>query len=126
MRSELGTPDVRYLLVVTAKDTEYALERLESLDASLQKLVDDGAITGYDHAARYVPTAADAAAATSTAARTGDPARRRCKLQLPTRRSGPMCLSRSSRMWRQARRLPLTDDRTSARFAARAPASKCC
>lgn len=57
MRSELGTPDVRYLLVVTAQDTEYALERLESLDASLQKLVDDGAITGYDHAARYVPTA---------------------------------------------------------------------
>ncbi|MCY0541692.1 hypothetical protein OVW21_27075, partial [Klebsiella pneumoniae] len=36
---------------------EYALERLESLHPSLQKLVDDGAITGYDHAARYVPTA---------------------------------------------------------------------
>lgn len=57
LRSELGTPDVRYLLVVTAPDTEYALERLEALDISLQKLVVDGAITGYDHAARYVPTA---------------------------------------------------------------------
>lgn len=57
LRSELGTPDVRYLLVVTAADTEYALERLEQLDESLQALVTDGAITGYDHAARYVPTA---------------------------------------------------------------------
>lgn len=57
LRAELGTPDVRYLMVITAKDSEYALERLESLDASLQELVEDGAITGYDHAARYVPTA---------------------------------------------------------------------
>lgn len=57
LRSELGTPDVRYLMVITVKDSELALERLESLDASLQKLVDAGAITGYDHAARYVPTA---------------------------------------------------------------------
>jgi predicted exporter len=57
LRSELGTPDVRYLLVLTAKDSEYALERLESLEPPLQKLVDSGAITGYDHAARYVPTA---------------------------------------------------------------------
>lgn len=57
LRSELGTPDVRYLVVVTAQDTEYALEHLESLDPSLQKLVNEGVITGYDHAARYVPTA---------------------------------------------------------------------
>jgi predicted exporter len=57
LRSELGTPDVRYLLVITAEDSEYALERLEALEPSLQKLVDSGAITGYDHAARYVPTA---------------------------------------------------------------------
>lgn len=57
LRSELGTPDVRYLLVITAKDAEYALKRLEDLDDSLQALVTGGAITGYDHAARYVPTA---------------------------------------------------------------------
>jgi predicted exporter len=57
LRGELGTPDVRYLLVITAKDSEYALERLEALDPLLQELVDDGTITGYDHAARYVPTA---------------------------------------------------------------------
>ncbi|MBL8267655.1 MMPL family transporter [Steroidobacter sp.] len=57
LRSQLGTPDVRYLLVITAKDTEYALQRLEQLDESLQSLVTEGAITGYDHAARYIPTA---------------------------------------------------------------------
>jgi predicted exporter len=45
------------MLVVSAADNEYALQRLESLDASLQNLVESGAITGYDHAARYVPTA---------------------------------------------------------------------
>ncbi|WP_129776264.1 MMPL family transporter [Peristeroidobacter soli] len=57
LRTELGTPDVRYLLVINAADTEYALKKLEQLDEPLQKLVADGAITGYDHAARYVPTA---------------------------------------------------------------------
>jgi predicted exporter len=57
LRSQLGTPDVRYLLVITAKDAEDALKRLERLDDSLQALVTEGAITGYDHAARYVPTA---------------------------------------------------------------------
>ncbi len=48
---------IRYLLVISAADTEYALQKLESLDEPLQKLVADGAIGGYDHAARYVPTA---------------------------------------------------------------------
>lgn len=78
LRSELGTPDVRYVLVVTAKDSEYALERLESLDPSLQKLVDDGAITGYDHAARYVPTAQ---AQRQRQARLPEPATLRADLQ---------------------------------------------
>lgn len=57
LRSELGTPDVRYLLVVTAADPQYALKRLEALDEPLQALVSEGAITGYDHAARYLPSA---------------------------------------------------------------------
>ena len=57
LRSELGTPDVRYFLVVQAADAEYALERLEELDPALQQLVNEGVIGGYDHAARYVPTA---------------------------------------------------------------------
>ncbi len=58
LRSQLGTPDIRYMLVLNVHDDEQALRRLEQLDAPLQKLIKRGAITGYDHAARYVPAAA--------------------------------------------------------------------
>jgi predicted exporter/predicted hotdog family 3-hydroxylacyl-ACP dehydratase len=58
LRAELGTPDVRYLLVVDAADSDAALSRLEALDPELQALVARRAIGGYDHAARYVPSAA--------------------------------------------------------------------
>ncbi len=57
LRSELGTADARYLLVVGAPDSEQALRTLEALEPSLQALVSSGAIGGYDHAARYVPSA---------------------------------------------------------------------
>jgi predicted exporter/predicted hotdog family 3-hydroxylacyl-ACP dehydratase len=57
LRAELGTADARYLLVVSASDDEQALRTLETLDPSLQKLVSTGAIGGYDHVARYVPSA---------------------------------------------------------------------
>jgi len=56
LRQELGTPDVRYLLVVDAPDEQRALARLESLDPLLQALVADGAVSGYDDAARYLPS----------------------------------------------------------------------
>jgi predicted exporter/predicted hotdog family 3-hydroxylacyl-ACP dehydratase len=56
LRKELGAPDVRFLLVVDAPDQQQALTRLETLDASLIQLIEDGAISGYDHAARYVPS----------------------------------------------------------------------
>jgi predicted exporter/predicted hotdog family 3-hydroxylacyl-ACP dehydratase len=56
LRAELGAPDVRRLLVIDAPDQQQALARLESLDAALGQLIASGAITGYDHAARYVPT----------------------------------------------------------------------
>ena len=55
LRSELGAPDLRYLLVVSAPNGEQVLSRLEALDAALQDLVTRGAIGGYEHAARYVP-----------------------------------------------------------------------
>jgi predicted exporter len=57
LRSELGTADARYLLVVSAADSEEALRTLEKLEPSLQELVKTGAIGGYDDAARYVPSA---------------------------------------------------------------------
>jgi predicted exporter/predicted hotdog family 3-hydroxylacyl-ACP dehydratase len=57
LRSELGTADARYLLVVEAQDGEQALRKLEALEPTLQELVSSGAIGGFDHAARYVPSA---------------------------------------------------------------------
>ena len=58
LRSQLGAPDVRYLLVIDAPDEQEALARLESLDARLEELIAAAAIGGYDHAARYIPTTA--------------------------------------------------------------------
>ena len=58
LRGELGTPDVRYLLVVDAANSDAALGRLEALEPGLRELIERRAIGGYDHAARYVPSAA--------------------------------------------------------------------
>ena len=58
LRAQLGTPDVRYLLVVEAANSDGALNRLETLDPALRSLVAQHAISGYDHAARYVPSPA--------------------------------------------------------------------
>lgn len=58
LRGDLGTPDVRHMLVLNASAPEQALAKLEALDASLQELVGRGAITGYDHVARYVSSEA--------------------------------------------------------------------
>lgn len=56
LRGALGASDVRFLLVVDAADSEQALQRLESLQAPLDRLIDSGAIAGFDHAARYLPS----------------------------------------------------------------------
>jgi len=57
LRNELGAPDVRYVLVVQQPDVESALRASERLLPSLQQLRADGAISGYDLAARYLPSA---------------------------------------------------------------------
>ncbi len=56
LRSQLGTPDMRYMLVLTEPDTQRALSRLEALEPQLQSLIQQKAISGYDDAARYVPS----------------------------------------------------------------------
>jgi predicted exporter len=58
LRSQLGTPDMRYMLVLSEPNTQQALARLESLEPELQALVAKQAISGYDDAARYVPSLA--------------------------------------------------------------------
>lgn len=57
LRGQLGTSDTRYLLVIETKSVGAALAQLEKLDPALQKLISEGAIGGYDHAAKYLPTA---------------------------------------------------------------------
>ena len=56
LRTELGTADARYLLVVGAADGEQALRALEKMEPSLQALMTSGTIGGYDDAARYLPS----------------------------------------------------------------------
>ncbi|MDH5824507.1 hypothetical protein QFW77_16150 [Luteimonas sp. RD2P54] len=57
LRTELGAADVRYLLALEAADAEAALQALERLQPALDALVDEGAIAGWDSAARYLPSA---------------------------------------------------------------------
>jgi predicted exporter/predicted hotdog family 3-hydroxylacyl-ACP dehydratase len=56
IRGQLGTPDLRYLMVVETANDNDALRRLEQLDSKLSVLKQRGAISGYDHAARYLPS----------------------------------------------------------------------
>ncbi|MEO7403978.1 MAG: MMPL family transporter, partial [Burkholderiales bacterium] len=56
LRTELGAPDVRYLIAVTARAQEAALQASEALQAPLSKLVEAGAIAGFDMAALFLPS----------------------------------------------------------------------
>ena len=58
LREALGAPDVRYLAVVHGEDVQDALARSEALLPVLERLRADGAIDGYDLAARYLPSVA--------------------------------------------------------------------
>ncbi len=58
LRSELGAPDVRYLIAVQAADAEGALQALERLQPALDTLRSEHAISGYESAARYLPSRA--------------------------------------------------------------------
>lgn len=58
LRSELGAPDVRYVIALQARNTEAALRGAERLQPVLDALVAAGAIASYDSPARYLPSAA--------------------------------------------------------------------
>ncbi len=58
LRGALGAADVRYMLVVNATDRQQALRKLEEIQQPLEHLIERGAMTGFDHAARYLPSAA--------------------------------------------------------------------
>lgn len=58
LRAELGAPDVRYVLTMGGADAETVLQASERLRPTLDWLVAEGALDGYDLAARYLPSAA--------------------------------------------------------------------
>ncbi len=56
LRQQLAAPDVRHMLVMRDADKDRLLARGEALIPALQRLVDAGAIQGFDLAARYLPS----------------------------------------------------------------------
>ncbi len=58
LRSDLGAPDARYMVVVQAADKEQALQVAERAALQLDVLVQQGQIGGYDNPARFLPSQA--------------------------------------------------------------------
>ncbi|MDB6060303.1 MAG: hypothetical protein JWM78_406 [Verrucomicrobiaceae bacterium] len=56
LRTDLGAPDVRYMLTLAGADKETVLRNAERATQVLQTLLDDGAIAGFDSASRYLPS----------------------------------------------------------------------
>lgn len=57
MRADLGVPDVRYLVVVSAPTVNATLLAAEKADNALQELIKDQVIAGYESPAHYLPSA---------------------------------------------------------------------
>ncbi len=58
LRADLGAPDVRYLVVVSAPDRQSALRGAEQVGTELEGLVARNAISGYDSPALVLPSQA--------------------------------------------------------------------
>ncbi|MDR6503438.1 putative exporter [Burkholderia ambifaria] len=56
LRADVGAPDVRYLVVISAPTEQAALESAEKVAAQLQPLVDQRALAGFESPARYLPS----------------------------------------------------------------------
>jgi predicted exporter len=58
LRRDIGAPDVRHLIVVSAKDQQAALEDTEKTAAALQRLSQRGLLEGFESPAVYLPSLA--------------------------------------------------------------------
>ncbi len=58
LRADLGAPDVRYLVVISAPTEQSALEGAEQVGAELDGLAGRGVISGYQSPAQYLPSLA--------------------------------------------------------------------
>jgi predicted exporter len=57
LRSDIGAPDVSYLVVVSGASQEAVLHAAETVDPALDKLVEEKVIAGFESPARYLPSA---------------------------------------------------------------------
>ena len=58
LRADLGAPDVRYLVVVSAADQERVLQATEAAVRALQPLIEQKVIAGVDSPTRFLPSMA--------------------------------------------------------------------
>jgi predicted exporter len=58
LRSDIGAPDVSYLVVVSGPSQEAVLQATEKVDPALDDLVGQGVLTGFESPARYLPSLA--------------------------------------------------------------------
>jgi len=58
LRADLGAPDTRYLVVVSAANTEEALRAAEKAGARLQPLIEGNVISGFETPTRFLPSIA--------------------------------------------------------------------
>jgi predicted exporter len=56
LRTQLGAPDVRQLIIVNAATAQAALEQCEQVVTNLKILVSQAALKGFDPACRYLPS----------------------------------------------------------------------
>ncbi|WP_018990113.1 MMPL family transporter [Aromatoleum toluclasticum] len=56
LRSDLGAPDLRYMIVVRAADADTTLQQAEAVSVQLQTLVDAGEIGGFESPSLYLPS----------------------------------------------------------------------
>lgn len=56
LRTQLGAPDVRQLIIVNADTPQEVLERCEQVATKIQMFVNQGALKGFDPACRYLPS----------------------------------------------------------------------
>ena len=62
LRTDLGTSDSRFMVVVRGADREAALQAAERAGQALDRMLANGAIDGYDSPARFLPSSATQAA----------------------------------------------------------------
>ena len=56
LRTDIGAPDARYMVLAAAGDRERALQQAEDAARRLDRLVDEGLIGGFDSPSRFLPS----------------------------------------------------------------------